>query len=112
MIFVSGLIMTDRPSAGAAARDDRGRSGRAEVASERVGVIAAIGDEPPEPTRYGGDQVGRTFTSLLLPGVRWITAGRPRTSVTTWSLVVCPPRETPMACGFAPLCRHGRSGAP
>jgi len=55
---------------------------------------------------------GAAFTSLALPGVRWITAGRPRTSVMTWTFVVWPPREMPMACAFAPLCRRELSDEP
>ncbi len=53
--------MADWPSAGAAAWDDRHCSGAAEVASKRVGVIAAVGDEAPKPARHRGDQVGRNL---------------------------------------------------
>ncbi len=38
------------------------------------------------------------LTSLLLPEIRWTKAGRPR----TWTSVVDPPREGPIAWSFAP----------
>ena len=45
-VFVAGCVMADWVLAGAAARDDGHRSGRAEVAPQRVGVIATVGNKP------------------------------------------------------------------
>ena len=42
--------------------------------------------------------------SWVLPGVIRKASGRPTSSVSAWILVVCPPRERPIALLKAPLC--------
>jgi len=82
----------------------------------RVGVVGAAALALPvvqsivaPPARAAASTSGAAFTSLALPGVRWMTTGRPRTSVRLWTFVVWPPRDGPMACALAPLCRRARS---
>ena len=47
--------------------------------------------------------------SWVLPGVIRKASGRPISSVSAWILVVCPPRERPIALLKAPLLRRPRS---
>ena len=58
--------MADRALSGAAARDDGHRAPSPQVTPERVGVIAAIGKEPPEPAWRSCDDLRR---SLYIAGV-------------------------------------------
>ncbi len=65
---------------------------------QQAAWVAAMPIKPRAPTK-----------SWVLPGVIRKASGRPTSSVSAWILVVCPPRERPIALLKAPLLRRPRS---
>ena len=104
--------MADLALSGAATRDDWCRAAGPQVAPELVCIIAAIGNEPSESARSSCDDLR---CGLHIAGIarREVDYGRTAEDVgDDVDLVVWPPREMPMACAFAPLCRRGLSDEP
>jgi len=68
---------------------------RCHLGAERVTVVGAVSEQHVALAERAGT-VGGAPASCAWPGVSLRAIGRPRTSTSTWILVVSPPRERPM----------------
>ena len=93
----------DRLPSCAPARDDRGGACCSEVVPQRIGVVTAIGDQPAQASRDRRDHLrSNSYIAGVARGE--VDDRRPANDVgDDVDLGGLPPRETPMACAFAPL---------
>jgi len=100
VIDETGFLKQGKASCGVA-RQYTGSAGK--ITNCQIGVFATY------VSRHGHAFIDRATKSWVLPGVTRKASGRPISSVSAWILVVCPPRERPIALLKAPLLRLPRS---
>ena len=90
-------------------RDDGLDPSLGEFLAQAVGIIGPVGENSLGPMAHR-EQATHSDKVVDVAGCDQQDVGRPISSVSAWILVVCPPRERPMALLKAPLLRRLPSG--